>query len=155
MTRWAVTGGTGLVGRFIVNDLLARGVTVTVLGRRAPAPGTFDGPVGFLPYDLDDASPDLRGFAGVVHAAFDHVPGRYRGGEGDDPETFRRRNVDGSLRLFETARSAGISRTVFLSSRAVLGGYPAGTTLTEDLPVKPDTLYGAVKAEVETALAAM
>jgi UDP-glucose 4-epimerase len=55
--------------------------------------------------DPEGINEDL--FAGtdaVVHAAFDHLPGRYRGGEGDDPARFRRINLDGSVRLFESAK---------------------------------------------------
>src|SRR5690606_15011137 len=87
-----------------------------------------------------------------VHAAFDHVPGRYRGGEGEDPASFRHRNLNGSVALFEAAKVAGIRRTVFLSSRAAYGPRPAGTWLDEaDTPV-PDTLYGQMKLADEAAL---
>jgi len=154
--RLAVTGGTGLVGRFIVEAALAGGWQVTVMGRRAPPADLFSAPVDWAPLDLTDAArPPLRGHAGLVHAAFDHVPGRYRGGEGDDPDGFRRRNLDGTLRLFGAARRAGIGRVVFLSSRAVFGGLPPGTRLTEDMNPSPDTLYGQVKYEAEEGLRAL
>ena len=107
--RVAVTGGTGLVGRFIVNGLLDAGHEVVVMTRNPPAAGFFWGEVAHLPYDLDAAVPDLTGLNGIVHAAFDHVPGRYRGGEGDDPEGFAALNRDASLRLFEQARAAGVA----------------------------------------------
>ncbi len=105
--------------------------------RKTPRPGLFDGVDGF------------------VHAAFHHVPGKFRGGEGDDPETFRRLNVDGSLALFAAARKAGVERAVFLSSRAVYGTQPPGAMLTEETEPHPDTLYGEVKLDVERELAAM
>lgn len=152
MTRWAVTGGTGLVGRFIVEDLLARGEDVVVLGRTRPPESRFSRPVAFRPFDLGTAAPDLSGCEALVHCAFDHVPGRYRGGEGNDPEGFQRRNIDGSLHLFQAARTAGVSRAVFLSSRAVYGPYPAGSTLHEDMTPRPETLYGHAKRAVEEAL---
>ncbi len=153
--RWAVTGGTGLVGRWIVQDLARRRQSVTVFSRRAPPPGACPAQLAHQPYDLGQPPPDLHGYGGVVHAAFDHVPGRYRGGEGAAPAQFVARNRDAALRLFETAQAAGVGQAVFLSSRAVLGDYPPGTLLTEDLPARPDTLYGEVKAEVETALTAL
>ena len=105
--RVAVTGGTGLVGRFIVNGLLRDGHEVTVMTRNPPRMGFFDGQVADLPYDLGAATPQLAGLDAIVHAAFDHIPGRYRGGEGDDAQGFLQRNLDGSLRLFEAARQAG------------------------------------------------
>ncbi|MFV0358968.1 NAD-dependent epimerase/dehydratase family protein [Tropicimonas sp.] len=153
--RLAVTGGTGLVGRFIVEAALAAGAAVTVMSRNAPPPGFFSAPVAHLPYDLAGAVQLPEGCDALVHAAFSHLPGRYRDGEGNDPAGFLRTNLDGTLRLFGTARRSGVARLVFVSSRAVYGGYPQGTRLFEDMPPRPDTLYGEVKLEAEAALAAM
>jgi len=153
--RLAVTGGGGFVGRFIVAEALAAGDAVTVLGRAPPAPGLFAATPEFLPFELAEAPPPLAGFDAVVHAAFDHLPGLYRGGEGDDAPGFLRRNLDGSVRLFEAARKASVPRLVFLSSRAVYDGYPPGTRLDETMPLQPDTAYGRAKALAEEALAAL
>ncbi|WP_372893436.1 NAD-dependent epimerase/dehydratase family protein, partial [Rhodosalinus sp.] len=106
-------------------------------------------------YDLTGPPPALDGVDALIHAGFSHEPGRYRGGEGDDPEGFLSANRDGTLRLFEAAAGAGVRRVIFLSSRAVYGDYPPGTELTEEMTPRPDTLYGAVKAEAEAALAAL
>ena len=149
----AVTGGTGFVGRFVVEDALAAGHAVTVLSRRPPPPGLFSAPIRHAPYDLGGSPPGLDGYDALVHAAFHHLPGRYRGGEGNDPAGFLRRNLDGSAALFRAAAAAGVGRIVFLSSRAVYGAYPPGTRLTEDMEPRPDTLYGRAKLEAEMALA--
>lgn len=151
-----VTGGTGYVGRFIVEELLLAGHDVTVLGRRPPAEGFFSRPVRFLPFSLEpEAIPPLPRGDYLVHAAFDHVPGKYRGGEGEDPETFRRRNLQGSISLFESARNAGVRKLVFLSSRAVYGRREPGLWLDELDEPRPDTLYGKVKFAAEQALSAL
>lgn len=153
-----VSGGTGLVGRYIVEGLLNAGYQVVVGGRTAPAPDLFPKPVGFIPLSLDPDLEQVQAFDDVyffVHSAFDHVPGKYRGGEGDDPLRFRRLNLDGTVRLFETARRAGTRRAVLLSSRAVYDGVPPGTILTESLPLNPESLYGEVKIHAERALAAL
>lgn len=158
MSRVLVTGGTGYVGRFIVERLLADGDAVTVFGRSTPPSEFFSKPVDFLAGDLEPRTVRPEAFAGVdaiVHAAFDHVPGKYRGGEGDDPDGFVRRNRDGSIALFEAAKRAGVERGIFLSTRAVYGPKAAGTVLKEDTPAMPDTLYGKVKFDVEDALLAM
>lgn len=150
-----VTGGTGYAGRFIVEALLAASHSVTVMGRTKPGDSFFSGPVDFLSGDLEPENTSLSlfdGYDGFVHAGFHHVPGKFRGGEGDDPDTFRRLNVDGSLALFTAAKRAGVSRAVFLSSRAVYGTQPPGAMLSEDTEPHPDTLYGEVKLEVERAL---
>ncbi|MDF1633685.1 NAD(P)-dependent oxidoreductase [Mycoplana sp. MJR14] len=158
MTRVLVSGGTGTVGRFIVEHLLAHGYKVTVGGRTPPAPDFFSRAVAHVPLHLDPDLDQIDAFENIyyfVHAAFAHVPGKYRGGEGDDPDGFRRANLNGSVRLFEAARDAGVRRCVFLSSRAVYGPQPPGTVLTEDLPARPDTLYGRVKLDTERSLQAL
>lgn len=153
-----VSGGTGLVGRYIVNALLDAGHDVVVAGRHRPPDSQFAKPVRFRHLSLSkDTVPtglfdDARNF---VHAAFDHEPGRYRGGEGEDPDGFRRRNLAYSVKLFETAKSSGVARTVFLSSRAVYDGLSAGELLTEETALSPTSLYGQVKLRCEEALATL
>ncbi|MAZ15867.1 NAD-dependent epimerase/dehydratase family protein [Oricola sp.] len=153
-----VTGGTGYAGRFIVEALLAAGHELSVSGRSKPEYRFFSGPVDFVSGDLDPnnvSSARFEGCDAFVHAAFHHVPGRFRGGEGDDPQSFRRLNVEGSLALFEAAKKAGIACAVFLSSRAVYGDQPPGLVLTEETEPHPDTLYGLVKRAVEEGIANM
>jgi nucleoside-diphosphate-sugar epimerase len=145
----AVTGATGFVGHYTVAHLLGTGHEVTALGRRP----SLHPAARFTAFDLDAPPPDLSGHDVLVHAALSHVPGRYRGGEGDAPEVFLRRNLEGTLRLFETVRDQGVPRILFLSSRAVYGDYPPGTSLHEDLAPRPDTLYGEAKRRAEEALA--
>ena len=91
------------------------------------------------PWDLADPAPRLPPADALVHLALAHVPGAYRGGEGDDPAGFRRLNLDGTLRLFD---AAGPARIVFLSSRAVYGDHRRGETLRETDAPAPDSLYG-------------
>jgi nucleoside-diphosphate-sugar epimerase len=55
------------------------------------------------PWRLGEPAP-LAGCEALVHCAFAHVPGRYRGGEGEDPEGFLRLNLEGTLRLWDEAR---------------------------------------------------
>ncbi|MGG6895250.1 MULTISPECIES: NAD-dependent epimerase/dehydratase family protein [Rhizobium] len=149
-----ISGGTGLVGRYIAEELLSVGYKVAVGGRNAPPAGFFSQPVSFVPLSLDPAETQSHAFDDVyvfVHAAFSHIPGKYRGGEGEDPEGFRRLNLDGTVKLFETARKSGIRRCIFLSSRAVYGDGIAGEP-TEATKPMPNTLYGEVKRDAEHAL---
>jgi UDP-glucose 4-epimerase len=132
-----VTGGTGAVGRFIVAGLRRAGHEVTLLGRS-----------GDIRWSLGEAV-NLPAADALVHAALDHVPGAFRGGEGDDPARFRALNLDGTLRLFD---AAGDARIVFLSSRAVYGDHRRGQFLKEADAAAPDSLYGEVKLAAEQAL---
>ncbi|MGA0616420.1 NAD-dependent epimerase/dehydratase family protein [Paracoccus sp. KR1-242] len=136
--RIALTGASGLVGRWIHRAAIEAGHQVDTL------PGWRLG-----------QTPDMTGCDALIHAAFQHVPGKYRGGEGDDPDAFTRANLDGSVALFHVARAQGVGRVLFLSSRAVHDGHPAGIDLADDLPAAPVNLYGEVKAAGEAALSAM
>lgn len=150
-----VTGGSGLVGRFIVDDLRKHGWMVTIAGRTPPAAGDQPPDVSFQPLDLDpaaDFSAATAGFDALVHAGFSHAAGRYRGGEGKDVRGFWDRNCLASLRLFEAAGETGVGRIVFLSSRAVYGRQRPGLRLTEKTRCHPDTHYGLVKFACEQFL---
>lgn len=150
-----VSGGTGFVGRFIVNGLIEAGHHVRIIGRHAPERGDFVGPVAFMTASLGDEidwSPAFQGASHFVHAAFDHLPGKFRGGEGDDPESFKIRNINGSEALFRAAKACGVERTVFLSTRAVYGTQPPGLVLDETTRPHADTLYGEVKLAGERRL---
>lgn len=143
-----LTGGTGQLGRFIADALLRSGHELTFLGRTPPP----DGKRGFLQWDLSSTDMALPSADALIHCALEHAPGRYRGGEGDDPQGFWDRNAEGTQRLFVAAKAAGIDHCVFLSSRAVYTDNKRWEVLTETSDAKPEELYGLVKLAGEVAL---
>ncbi|MEZ5318245.1 MAG: NAD-dependent epimerase/dehydratase family protein [Vicinamibacterales bacterium] len=116
--RILVTGGTGYLGRAIVQAAAARGHAVVVLARRASSAG--------LPGEAVDA--DVRDRAAVVAAA--------RGVDAichtaalvslwrPDPREFDAVNVGGLEHAIAAAREAGVARLVYTSSFLALP--PAG-----------------------------
>ncbi len=152
--RVAVTGASGIVGRFVVADLLQRGIEVRALSREpdkvsgySQAPDWVQGSLG----DLDALRELCMGADALVHCAFEHVSGRYRGGEGDDPTQFWSTNLVGTVALLETARQLDVRRVVLLSSRAVFGSADhAPEHVGDDVPPQPDTHYGALKVALES-----
>ena len=154
----AVTGGTGFVGRFVVERLLAEGCRVRVLTRDAARKGVLGG-IEWLQGDLVDEMAAARLAAGadaLVHCAYQHAPGRYRGGESDDRFGYWRANLLAGVELMERARRAGVGRLVLLSSRAVFGrGSPNSSGVHDDTRPVPDTLYGAMKLALEAHAAAL
>ena len=148
----AVTGATGFVGRFVVERLIAEGVAVRAWRRPESDLRGLPSAIEWIEGDLDSpeaAEALVAGADMLVHSALDHVPGRYRRGEGEDVPHYLRSNVGGSLALLATARAAGVRRAVVMSSRAVFGAWPVEGRIGDDHPVRPDTIYGAAKAAVE------
>ncbi|QDT53998.1 3 beta-hydroxysteroid dehydrogenase/Delta 5--_4-isomerase [Caulifigura coniformis] len=108
-----VTGGTGVVGRGVIPELLAAGHQVRLLSRHAEEQAA-EWPAGVEclngdvtdPASLDEAA---RGCDVVIHVTgiVDEKP----------PEiTFERVNVEGTRHVLEASSRAGVKRFVFISS---------------------------------------
>lgn len=151
----AVTGAAGYVGRFVTAEVQRRGRNVRGLARPGSDCSGFAFPIEWIEGDL--RSPDalrtlVDGAEAVVHLAYEHVPGRFRGGEGENLTAWLDANLAGSLHLLIAARDAGVRRFIFLSSRAVFSRTEPGRLLDESHPTAPDSHYGAYKAAVEAFL---
>ena len=154
----AISGATGIVGQFLVKRLLHDNHRVVAISRNISSVFTSQGRrLEWRKADLD--SPERLAFAidgcdALVHCAFDHIPGKYRGGEGDDPTRFWQSNFFGTMNILNIARQVGVSRTVFISSRAVFGETsPYGEVrvpIADHERPFPDTHYGALKAAIES-----
>jgi len=149
----AVTGATGIVGRFVVERLAAEGVGIRALVRptsdRRELPAGVEWVVGGMA-ESSALSDLVEAADAVVHCAYEHAPGRYRGGEGDDLPGFWRANLHGGVELMRKARDAGVRRLVLMSSRAVFGQHsPPDSWVDDDTRPVPDTHYGALKLSLE------
>ncbi len=150
----AVTGATGFLGRYIVNDLLERGHTCRCWTRPDSDRGGFveqGKAIEWVTGDLGGA----RSIAGlldnvdaVVHAALDRPGDGFRGAEGDI-STFVERNVLGTIQLIQQAKRAGVARFVFISTCAVHEVILDDRSLDEAHPSWATTHYGAHKAAIE------
>lgn len=143
MTRSLVIGGTSLMGRPLVESLLARGDAVTILHRGRGTP--FGDRVDELRADRNDAHEVRNALAGATFdLVFDNVYDWQRGTTAEQ--------------VVATAEAVGdgLRRYVFMSSVAV---YPEGGPFHEDDPLvqaTPDANpYGVHKAESERALFAL
>ncbi len=149
MTTVLVTGGAGFIGSHLVRALLAEGKRVRVLdnfctGKRENIAGLpvelIEGDVRAQPH-LAEA---LRGVEVVFHqAAFISVPQSI-----EEPQTCFDVNVQGTLRLLDEARQAGVQRVVLASSCAVYGD-SANLPLREEEACAPLSPYAASKQVTE------
>lgn len=125
-----VTGGTGFLGRRLVERLLVEGRNVVVLGR-TPSPELELRGVRFIRASLDDVEAvrsACKGMETVFHvAARVGVWGRY--------EAFHRTNVLGTRALIDGCRSSGVKRLVFTSTPSVVYNGRDLANADENLPL--------------------
>ena len=153
----AVTGGTGTVGRFVIDFLAKQSHELVVATRQSVVPEGFGvesvrDHLRWFIGDMEDpafASNFLQSCDALVHCGFAHLPGKYRGGEGENPSRFWQQNFVSSVRLLDAARELGVRRIVLLSSRAVFDGYDSEIPLADDAPPRPTTHYGLLNAAKE------
>jgi nucleoside-diphosphate-sugar epimerase len=147
----AITGATGYVGRLLCATLERGGRKVRRLTRR---PDAARGDAGFA-LDAPVPAGALAGVDTLIHAAYDFRPSR----EAD----LRRLNVDGSRRLFDAARDAGVGRVLFISSIASYAGSRSAYgrvkwTLEQDVAarggtsLRPGLIFGRERGGLFAAL---
>ena len=153
MTRIAVTGGSGKLGRAVVADLTAHGNEVVNLDVAAPRPA--------LRIDLTDYGQTVEALTAiddrydkidaVVHLAAIPAPGLI-----PNAATFQN-NITASYNVFSAARLAGITNVVWASSETVLGlpftTPPPYIPVDEGYPARPESTYSLVKHLEETMAA--
>lgn len=152
MRTIAVTGATGKAGQFILKELLKHDVLIKAWRRKDSLLPINSPKIAWQVGELGNrwqAYKLLEGVDHVIHAAFMHVPGRYRGGEGANLNHFLEVNLMGSLQLMEIAFEKKIKSFIFLSSRAVYGDQDNSETLLEDMSCRPSSHYGALKRAIE------
>jgi nucleoside-diphosphate-sugar epimerase len=145
MARIAVTGGSGKLGRAVVDDLVAHGDEVVNLDVAAPRPA--------LKIDLTDYGQTVEALTriddrydridAVVHLAAIPAPGLI-----PNAATFQH-NITASYNVFSAARLAGITNVVWASSETVLGlpfaTPPPYLPVDEEYAARPESTYSLVK----------
>ena len=150
--RVLVTGSTGFVGKTVVRRLRGAGHEVREAVRR---PGGSPTPQVVAVGDIcgsTDWREALEGIDAVVHlAARAHV----MKDTADGARLFAATNAEGTLRLAEAMRQAGVRRMVFMSTIKVNGESTTGAPFrADDLPAPADP-YAVSKYEAEQGLLRM
>lgn len=145
-----LTGGTGFVGRHLIQQFTLDSRPVRVLSR-GPRPATMPDSVAWATGDLrqpDSLHAALRGVDTVVHAAAVLPGGAVTEHDLDSA------NADGTGAIARAAQAAGVLRFVHISSAGVYGdGLTAAPHRESDLP-SPGNAYERSKLAAERSLVA-
>ncbi len=141
-----VTGGSGFIGRHVVQKLLEAGYDVLIYDIEEPS---LEEP--FIRGDIRDFSSvkdAMRGSHRVVHLAAIVSAVEAMKNPSKTVET----NVIGTFNVIEAARRNDIGKIVYAGSVAVYGE-PEYLPIDEDHPTIPKNVYGASKLSGESLLA--
>jgi uronate dehydrogenase len=137
-----ITGAAGGVGTILRPRLARPGRTLRLLDlaplEAAPGEETVRASVT----DLAAITEACRGADAVIHL----------GGRSTEApwERILETNIDGTYKVFEAARRAGVPRVIFASSNHAVGFHtPDEYPLSEAAPTLPDTYYGVSKVTGE------
>jgi UDP-glucose 4-epimerase len=142
-----VTGGAGFIGGHLVSGLLAEGWSVRVIddlstGAERNLADVIDR-VDFIRGDIRDAQSlecAMDGVEVVFHqAAVPSVPRSVA-----EPLMTNSVNIDGTLRVLETARNTGVRRVVYAASSSAYGDTEV-LPKVETLPATPQSPYALQK----------
>lgn len=141
-----VTGGTGFIGSYVVAELLAAGIEVTVLARNPAKVAGFVGhpAVEFVEGALANQCARrkaLRGVDACIHIA--------RGAGANASEVLLADTLP-AVQLFEDVLESGAAQVIYTSSVAVFDG--RHERLNAASPQRPLSIYGASKAAAEAYL---
>lgn len=142
-----VTGGVGFIGRRVVRTLLDADHQVTVVDRQKFPDERVQSVVGDLcdPAVVGEAVGEHKDV--VIHlAAITSVLKSM-----EDPAGTYKLNVEATFNLLEQSRRHGVSTFLLASTNAVTGDV-GSATISEQIPLRPLTPYGATKAAGEMLL---
>ncbi len=141
-----ITGGTGRLGKHLVERLLSQGKKVKVLARSKKT----DLPEGVIVHKGDITKPEtLEGFVGSNDTFF-HLASVIDTKLSD--RTFYEVNVLGTTNALKACRGKEVKRFVYVSSVSVFG-YPEIIPADERCPKKPISKYGKSKMLAEEVIA--
>jgi UDP-glucose 4-epimerase len=159
--RALVTGGAGFIGSNLVDALLARGDSVTVVddlstGRRANLDGALAAGAELVELDIREAAALAELVAAARPEIVFHLAAQIDVRKSlADPAFDAAINVGGTANLLEAMRTAGSPRIVFVSTGGAIYGEGEGKALplVEGAPIEPFSAYGQSKFAAEGYLA--
>lgn len=142
--RVLVTGGAGFIGSHVVEKLMRKGYSVSIIddlsaGRKDNVPEKVELKVKKVTQMVKE---DVEGFDAIIHCAA-QVSTFY---SVEYPEKDFENNAHSTFHLFELCRKYNDKALIiFTSSRSVHGNIPEPNIADENFPYNPSTFYNAHK----------
>ena len=136
-----VTGGTGFIGRRLVDALGRSGARVRVLSRAGDGPGDWHPNVEVVRGDVTDPASLAAAVEGCTSVA--HLAGEWR-----VSSQYWTVNAVGTQNVLSAAQRAGVAHLLHMSSVGVMGGRRPGR-IGEAEPCRPANDYELSKFEAE------
>jgi UDP-glucose 4-epimerase len=150
-----VTGGAGFIGSNLVDALLDRGDTVTVVddlstGKRANLVAALDRGARLHEIDVSDAEALAGAFAAGPPEVVFHLAAQIDvRASVERPRRDATTNVLGTIAVLEAAHAAGVRRVINTSTGGGLYGDAEVLPTPEDHPIRPLAPYGQSKLAAE------
>ena len=146
MKKAVVTGGAGFIGSNLVDKLIEQGIEVTILDNLSTGKKENINPKArFIECDISTASQvDLTFYINGADVVF-HTAAKARVQPSiDDPLTFNKANVDGTLNMLYASHQMKVKRFVYSASSSAYGNASKFPT-PEEHSTNPLSPYGLQK----------
>ena len=149
--RVLVTGGAGFIGSHIVDALIERGDTVSIVDNLCGgSPANLNPEARLYDVDLNDAHALAQAFADAKPDVVSHHAAQVSVRNSmANPTHDAQVNIIGSLNVLQACVQQGVERLIFASTCAVYGK-PERLPMDEAHALRPESVYGASKLSVET-----
>lgn len=149
-----ITGGMGVLGSMVTEELVTRGARPVLYARH---PDRTLLPAAVLD-EVEYVRGDVLDLPNLVHAIcrhrvtrIIHMAALLIGEAQENPYLGFKVNAEGTVNVFEAARMTDVARVVYTSSKSVYGavlppyGHPTYEPLPEDAPKNPVRVYDVTK----------
>lgn len=149
-----ITGGTGFIGSFVVEELVNQGYAVVVVANGREVPIYLNQVAEKITYyqgdfgETDILERALCGCEAVIHLAWSTVPKQTKGATSFEFSS----NINSTISLIEKCIDLNIDKFIFISSGGTVYGIPEKIPISEEHPLSPISNYGLGKLTTERLL---
>lgn len=148
MIKTCVIGGTGFIGRHMVDLLVKKGRSVTVIGRKHPELVNFSKDVIYFAHDYGDTfflEKVLSNTEEIICLAYTTNPKT----SSDNPSGDITTNLSPMVNLLGVASELNLKKFILISSGGAIYGQAQSIPIPENHPTNPISSYGITKLAIE------